>query len=45
MGWACGMYGENRNIYRVWWVSLKERYVSVDGRMILKMVLKWNGRA
>jgi ribosomal protein L28 len=24
-GWVFGMYGENRNMYKVWWGKLKER--------------------
>jgi len=23
-GWAFGMYGENRNTYRVWWGNLRK---------------------
>jgi hypothetical protein len=41
--------GNRTGAYRVWWIVLKRRnyleYLDIDGRMILKSILKWDAGA
>jgi hypothetical protein len=44
VGRVCGIHEREENAYRVWWVNLKDREVSedlgIDVRIILKLLLR-----
>jgi hypothetical protein len=40
MGGECGMYGDSKNMYRVWWEELKEREYMDDLGMVGEIILK-----
>ena len=41
---ACGLYGDRRDVYRVWWGDLREidhlKDIGVNGSIILKLIFK-----